>query len=98
MTVPNEAKSSWRARFVCLWCAGLLAFAAGGRTDLVSRRRASETIGVPHRSARWPGAGGMGSRGSRSSHFWPGVCSAGPWLEGQQGKPKGPALHTPGQR
>ena len=52
MTAPNEAKSIWRARFGYLRtrdarsCAGLLAFAAGGRSGFVTRRRSSETIGV----------------------------------------------------
>jgi len=64
------------------------AFAAGGRSGLSSRRRSSETIGVPHRSARWTGAGRIGARGSRSSHFWPGVCSAGPWLGGSRASRK----------
>ena len=58
------------------------------RGALPNRRRSSETIGVPHRSARWTGAGRIGARGSRSSHFWPGVCSAGPWLGGSRASRK----------
>ena len=47
MTVPNEANPSWRARFVCLRatvrlsCAGLLAFAAGGRFPSAASLRVS---------------------------------------------------------
>lgn len=48
-------------------------------------------------------AGGYGGTGGpRCSHFWPGVRSAGPWLEGSVpdwpswGQPSGPARSTDG--
>ena len=36
--------------------------------------------------------------GARGSHFWTGVCSAGPWLGGWRGETLGPARNTDGQR
>lgn len=48
-------------------CAGLLAFAAGGRFGFLRRRRSSVPVGVPYRPARWTGAGRIGSRGPRCS-------------------------------
>ena len=55
MTAPNEANPSWRARFVCLRatvtmsCAGLLAFAAGGRSE--SDFPPSPPVCLPQRDA-----------------------------------------------
>ena len=94
MTAPNDAKSNL-ARAVCLPSSQgheVLRRPAG----FCSRRALRLFLQAPvqrddrclHRSARWTGAGRIGARGSRSSHFWPGVCSAGPWLGGSRASRK----------
>ncbi len=61
-------------------------FAAGGRCGShfpIGAGPARRSVSSPFGSMD----GRRSYRGPRSSHFWPRVCSAGPWLEGQQGKP-----------
>ena len=69
-----------------LSCAGLLALQQAGAPALLPG------AGPARRSVSSPFGSMDGRRSCRVaaaafSHFWPGVCSAGPWLEGQQGKP-----------
>ena len=81
----------------------------GGRTNWPVRAEARLTLPqapvcqlfstVVSRAESWQsGALRLGRGGTRCPHFWPGVCSAWPWLEGLQGKPLGQARSTEGQR